>query len=93
MKIQLLSLCSFVATATQTVRGEEPAVGSAKASPAFAFQGVDYFHRWSGKGQHEFTPAKQEDLEKWSDMTTIKTYNDAHDAARLAYQASAVLAE
>jgi hypothetical protein len=33
---------------------------------AFIFGGVDYFHRWSKNSQHEFTPAGQEDLEKWS---------------------------
>src|SRR4051794_13438550 len=37
---------------------------SAQEKPAFAFNGVDYFHRWSEKNQHEFTPAKQEDLKK-----------------------------
>src|ERR1700681_4352556 len=91
MKAQLLCLLIFVATASQPVRGEEPPVVSAKASPAFAFQGIDYFPRWSEKDQHEFTPAKQEDLEKWSDMITINTYNDAHDGERLASMANAVL--
>jgi hypothetical protein len=59
--------------------------------PAFAFGGVDYFHRWSKNGQHEFTPAAQEDLEKWSDMVTVNVYPDTHDGDALAAKANAVL--
>ena len=44
------------------------------AEPAFVFRGVSYFHRWSQKEQHEFTPEKQEDLKKWSDMMTVNGY-------------------
>jgi hypothetical protein len=59
--------------------------------PAFAFGGADYFHRWSKNGQHEFTPAGQEDLEKWSDMLTLNVYPDVHDGDALAAKANAVL--
>ena len=41
--------------------------------------------------QHEFTPERQEDLEKWSDMITINVYPDAHDGEVLATKANAVL--
>lgn len=58
---------------------------------AFKFQNVDYFHRWSGENQHEFTPAKQEDLEHWSDMITINAYPDVDDGEKLAQAANAVL--
>ena len=58
---------------------------------AFTFQNADYFHRWSGNNQHEFTPAKQEDLEHWSDMITINTYPAVDDGEKLAQTANAVL--
>src|SRR5438105_385944 len=58
---------------------------------AFKFQSVDYFHRWSGGNQHEFTPAKQEDLEHWTDMITINTYPGVDDGEKLAQTANAVL--
>ena len=59
--------------------------------PVFTFGGVDYFHRWSKHNQHEFTPAGQEDLEKWSDMLTVNVYPDIHDGDALATKANAVL--
>lgn len=61
------------------------------SKPAFAFQGVDYFHRWSGGTQHEFTPAKQDDLEHWTDMVTINEYPGVGDGEKLAGAANAVL--
>jgi hypothetical protein len=63
----------------------------AQNKPAFSFNSIDYFHRWSEKNQHEFTPAKQEDLKKWSEMMTINFYRDAHDGDQLASIANAVL--
>jgi hypothetical protein len=41
--------------------------------------------------QHEFTPEKQEDLNKWSDMMTVNVYPDVGDGERLAATANAVL--
>lgn len=52
---------------------------------------MGYFHRWSQKGQHEFTPAKQEDLKKWSDMMTVNGYPGVDDGDSLATTANAVL--
>ena len=59
--------------------------------PAFVFRDVSYFHRWSKNNQHEFTPEKQENLDKWSDMMTVNAYPDVHDGERLAQTANAVL--
>jgi hypothetical protein len=59
--------------------------------PAFAFNGVSYWHRWSMNAQHEFTPAGQEDLEKWADMMTVNVYPDVHDGDALAAAANGVL--
>ena len=58
---------------------------------AFVFQDVGYFHRWSHNEQHEFTPDKQEDLEKWSDMITVNGYPDVSEGESLAATANAVL--
>jgi hypothetical protein len=66
------------------------APGKAESS-AFVFQGAEYFHRWSNKEQHEFTPAKQEDLEHWSDMITINGYPDVEDGDELAEAANVVV--
>ena len=58
---------------------------------AFEFQNADYFHRWSGDNQHEFTPAKQEDLDHWTDMMTINAYPAVEDGEKLAQVANGVL--
>ena len=72
------------------LHGQETPAAAAIA-PSFAFAGVDYFHRWSKDGQHEFTPRGQENLDKWSDMLTVNVYSDAHDGDALAAKANAVL--
>jgi hypothetical protein len=61
------------------------------AAAAFEFRQVKYFHRWSKNEQHEFTPAKQEDLEHWSDMITINGYPGVDDGDKLAGTANSVL--
>jgi hypothetical protein len=61
------------------------------AAPAFSFQATNYFHRWSQGEQHEFTPARQEDLDHWSDMITINDYPGVDDAEKMAGAANAVL--
>ena len=58
---------------------------------AFTFRGMEFFHRWSQNQQHEFTPEKQEDLKKWSDMITLNAYPEARDGDALAAKANAVL--
>ena len=55
------------------------------------FRGVKYFHRWSQGAQHEFTPAKQEDLDHWTDMITINGYPGVEEAEKLAETANTVL--
>lgn len=54
--------------------------------------GVAYEHRWSQAGQNEFTPAGQEDLERWRDMLTLVERPDATDGVALAAVANGVLA-
>lgn len=60
-------------------------------TPAFAFRNVEYFARWSRGEQQEFTPAKQEDLEHWTDMITINAYPGVDDGEKMAGTANAVL--
>ena len=66
-------------------------IAAADSKPAFTFQRVDYFHRWSGGTQHEFTPANQEDLEHWTEMVTINDYPGVDDGTKMAETANAVL--
>jgi hypothetical protein len=61
------------------------------SAPAFSFRQVEYFHRWSQAEQHEFTPAKQEDLEHWTDMVTINGYPGVDEGEKMAGTANAVL--
>ena len=80
-----LALC-FGALGSGVTQAASPA-----AEPAFAFRGVDYFHRWSQGEQHEFTPARQEDLKKWADMMTVNGYPGIDDGDGLAATANSVL--
>jgi hypothetical protein len=86
----LLRIVVALAVASSTGQAAE---SRAAPSPqrAFVFRGVGYFHRWSKDDQHEFTPAEQEDLNKWSDMMTVNGYPDVGDGERLAARANAVL--
>lgn len=91
MKIHSLRIFVSLAVACGAVSAEENRAAGPQLKQAFVFRGVGYFHRWSGDEQHEFTPEKQEDLEKWSDMMTVNGYPDASDGERLANTANAVL--
>ncbi|HWM25702.1 MAG TPA: hypothetical protein VNP98_12840 [Chthoniobacterales bacterium] len=71
--------------------GIETRAAALSTKPAFVFRDVEYFHRWSQNDQHEFTPEKQEDLEKWSDMITVNGYPNVNDGEGLAAMANAVL--
>jgi hypothetical protein len=83
----------FVALAVvgSTLQATENGVADAPSKRAFVFGDVAYFHRWSQNDQHEFTPAKQEDLKRWSDMITVNGYPDVADGDQLAATANAVL--
>ena len=79
----------FAAFSGGLIAGGRAAGPEAKAT--FVFRGVAYYHRWSQNNQHEFTPEKQEDLKKWSDMITLNAYPDVNDGDGLAAKANAVL--
>lgn len=80
------SLLLLTAAALMSSRAAE----TSKA-PAFQFRQVNYFHRWSKNDQHEFTPDKQEDLDRWNDMITINDYPAVHDGDALAATANTVV--
>jgi hypothetical protein len=84
------SLVLLVALAAAATLARSPAADDSKA-PAFQFRQVNYFHRWSKNDQHEYTPDKQEDLDRWSDMITINDYPAVHDGDGLAATANTVL--
>lgn len=65
--------------------------GIIKQDPAFTFANVKYFHRFTNKDQHEYTPANQTDLNAWKDMVTIHYYRTVRDEDTLAAAAGAVL--
>lgn len=79
-----------VAVAAGLLAFTGPAV-AADGAPAFTFNSVEYFSRWSQGGQYEFTPRGQEDLERWTDMVTINRYPEVKDGDALAARANAVL--
>ncbi|MFN0120482.1 MAG: hypothetical protein ACKV2V_08275 [Blastocatellia bacterium] len=88
MKIRIVVVCLLL---TFVQAGTVPPQGAAAKPAAFAFSGVDYFHRYTKNDQHEYTPAGQADLDKWADMVTIHVYRKVRDGDALAAMANAVL--
>jgi hypothetical protein len=84
------SLVLLIAAAAATTPASSRGADNSK-TPAFEFRQVSYFQRWSKNDQHEFTPDKQEDLDRWTDMMTVNGYPDVHDGDALAKTANAVL--
>ncbi|MCT0206509.1 hypothetical protein [Synechococcus sp. CS-1332] len=69
-----------------------PAAAGPPATPlTLTFADQTYLLRWSSKHQHEFTPAGQEDLSRWTDMITINTYPGVSDGEGLADVANRAL--
>jgi len=69
--------------------------GSSLSKPfpqSIFFNGRTYKHRWSNGGQHEFTPAGQEDLSSWVDMLTLWVDPRVHDGETLALEVERVVA-
>jgi hypothetical protein len=91
METRALRIFVALAVAGSTLQAKENDGADAPSKPAFVFGNVAYFHRWSQNDQHEFTPAKQEDLKQWSDMITVNGYPDVADGDQLAATANAVL--
>ena len=90
MKINSLRIFLSLALAWSAVQVRESSAADPGAKRAFVFRDTAYFHRWSKNDQHEFTPEKQEDLNKWSDMLTINGYPNVNEGEGLAATANAV---
>jgi hypothetical protein len=76
----------------QRILGSDGGIANvAEESLTLTFNGVDYLHRHSEGGLHEFTPSGQDDLQRWSDMLSINVYPDADDGDALALIANAVM--
>jgi len=91
MKAVALRIFLALAVAWSAGQAEESRAAGPASKRAFVFRDVGYFHRWSQNEQHEFTPEKQEDLNKWSDMMTINGYPAVSEGEGLATTANAVL--
>jgi hypothetical protein len=68
-----------------------PLPAQAPKPASLTFQGTTYHLRWSKDGQFEFTPAGQEDLQKWTEMVTVWRYPAIKDGEGLAGQANRTL--
>ena len=92
MKTQIAFAC-FVLFFAQNVALEylpqDSGLGNQPA--AFVFADVKYFHRFTKADLHEYTPDRQEDLKRWTDMVTINYYRQAKDGETLAATANRVL--
>lgn len=59
--------------------------------PKLNLGGLEYQHRWSERGQHEFTPEGQEDLARWQDMLTVNVHEAVTSDEQLKQLAMSVL--
>jgi len=91
MRALLPNVFLFLAVACCAAPGGVSYAANPELKRTLVFRGVSYFYRWSQNDQTEFTPEKQEDLNKWTDMITVNGYPDAGDGERLAATANAVL--
>ena len=74
-----------------TIGSTRLVAGAQDKTPAFTFANVNYFHRFTEKDQHEYTPAGQEDLKAWAEMVTLLVYRNVKDGEGLAATANTVL--
>jgi hypothetical protein len=91
MGTRALRILVSLAVAGSALQAKEDGDADPASKRAFVFGNVAYFHRWSQNDQHEFTPDRQEDLKRWSDMITVNGYPDVADGEKLATTANAVL--
>lgn len=80
----MLRIVIIALMVTVTASGAQPAA-------TLSFNGGEFVHRWSEKGQHEFTPKGDEDLAKWKEMVTINVFDGVRDGEALARIANGVL--
>lgn len=81
----------LVIAATTFLLQASPPQARPPASATLTFNGTTFHLRWSKDGQSEFTPAGQEDLQRWSEMVTVWRYPAIRDGEALAGQANRTL--
>ena len=91
MRIHSPSVFSFLALACSAAPADVSRAANPEPKQTLVFRDVSYFYRWSKNDQTEFTPEKQEDLNKWTDMMTVNGYPGVGDAEHLAATANVVL--
>ena len=64
---------------------------AAKPAMTLSLGGTTYLHRWSKNGQHEFTPTRDPDLQKWRDMVTVNVHEAATTPEKVAEIANKML--
>lgn len=91
MRIHLPTVFLFLVLACCAAPAGVSYAATPELKRTLVFRGISYFYRWSKNDETEFTPEKQEDLNKWTDMITVNDYPEAGDGERLAATANAVL--
>jgi len=76
---------------TCTALSAQAAKPSSPKPVAVRFNGTEFHLHWSKAGQFEFTPAGQEDLNRWMEMLTLWRYDAIHDGEGLSAQANRTL--
>jgi hypothetical protein len=90
---------SFDETAAAPSRQEDAGrAGGAHAAAVkgpltLSFNGTSFLHRWSQKGQNEFTPAGEENLDTWTSMLTLNVHDGTRSGDQLAQLANQVLGQ
>ncbi len=85
-----LAILLMLSSWTLPLASQAPGAPRPKAS-TLTFNGTPFHLRWSKDGQYEFTPAGQEDLNRWSEMVTVWRYAAIKDGEALAGQANRTL--
>ena len=92
MKSRIVFACLALFFVQNVVHGFLPREqGDGNQSHAFTLAGIKYFHRFTKADQHEYTPDRQEDLKRWTDMVTINYYRQVRNGEALASAANSVL--
>lgn len=67
------------------------AVPGAGAVVPLEFDGRVFLPRWGRNGQHEFTPERETDLQRWTNMLTVNAHRAVVDGEGLARLANGIL--
>jgi hypothetical protein len=92
MFILRIAIMSVIVCVVSAAASAGALAGAREGTAAtLSFNGEEFLHRWSQKGQHEFTPKGDEDLKKFKSMMTINVFDGIKDGEALAQLANGVL--